>query len=242
MSQAKEPITEDILRLIDKWRHFAYYQLEPRVDVFFAPFLPDVLASYMGLDIDPRLVPQFPLKKEGSRQADRVDYFALSKDGECAFLIELKTDMGSRRSSQDQYLLNAVNKGMSFVLKDLKELAKVRNKQYRHKYFHLLHAVSELGLIELPNGLEEAVYASVSSGVNELTDKIKILKTPRVHIVYVQPTRPKTSEPEDDTVKYIDFAYFASHVESQGQLGCQLAHYLRRWTANPATLPPVKCE
>ena len=45
----------------------------------------------------PRVIPQFPLKKTTNNQSDKVDFLTLSKDGGRAFLVEIKTDMGSRR-------------------------------------------------------------------------------------------------------------------------------------------------
>ena len=44
------------------------------------PLLPAALETCRDIAIRPRLIPQFPIKKENSRQADRVDYFAMSDE------------------------------------------------------------------------------------------------------------------------------------------------------------------
>ncbi len=126
MTQATFGTEEHLFELLDKWRHFAAYQLEPRTDVFFGMFLPMVIEERLDVEIEPTLIPQFPLKKPNNNQCDRVDYFAVSKSGDLGLLIEIKTDMGSQRKSQKKYLKKAVKKGMCNVISDLKEVAKAK--------------------------------------------------------------------------------------------------------------------
>ena len=47
---------------LDRWRHFPAYQLERRADIFFSVYLPEALAKVTGVEIDPRMIPEFPLK------------------------------------------------------------------------------------------------------------------------------------------------------------------------------------
>ena len=100
-SKNGEPTIECVFDLLDRWRHLPAYQLERRADIFFALFLPEVLGAHLSkqencsVEINPTLIPEFPIKKRDSNQSINVDYFALSQDGERAFLIELKTDMKS---------------------------------------------------------------------------------------------------------------------------------------------------
>ena len=134
MTQATEETVEHLFELLDKWRNFAAYQLEPRTDVLFGMFLPIVIKRRLGVEIEPKLVPQFPLKQPSNNQCDRVDYFAVSKSEARGFLIEIKTDMDSRRKGQDKYLKKAVKKGMGEVIRDVKKVAEVRNnKRTRRK-------------------------------------------------------------------------------------------------------------
>ena len=39
----ESPTIERVFELLDKWRHLPTYWLEPRADIFFALFLPEVL-------------------------------------------------------------------------------------------------------------------------------------------------------------------------------------------------------
>ena len=93
-----------IFDLLDRWRHLPAYQLERRADIFFALYLPGIIEHALGVKVDPRVIPEFPIKREDSRKSKKVDYFLISEDRSRALLVELKTDMGSRREDQDDYL------------------------------------------------------------------------------------------------------------------------------------------
>lgn len=68
------------------------------MDALIGLFLPKVIEGSLGVgEMHPVVFPQFPLKKSDNNQSDKVDFLALSKDGGSAFLVEVKTDMGSRR-------------------------------------------------------------------------------------------------------------------------------------------------
>ena len=89
---------KEICRIFDTlndWRHLPAYQLERRVDLFFAIYLPYALEARRCVKIKEGLVPEFPIKKKGNNRSEKADYLAISKDGDCIFLIELKTDMNS---------------------------------------------------------------------------------------------------------------------------------------------------
>lgn len=113
-SKNSEISLESVLCLLDKWRHLPAYQLERRIDILFALFLPEVLEKCTGKAINTLLIPEFPVKQKGSNSSNKVDFLALQSGdpAERAFLIELKTDMASRRDEQDQYLRDAVDDGL----------------------------------------------------------------------------------------------------------------------------------
>ena len=181
MSEAKHPTIETLFSNLDKWRHFAGYPLEARVDAVVGLFLSRIIEDCRKVKggMRSQVIPQFPLKQPSDNRSDKVDFFALSKDGGRAFLVEVKTDMGSRRDEQYDYLKEAKEKGMRGLICDLKEVAKAKNnKQNRQKYFHILHALSEIGLIELPRGLEDKMYAERSHGVYDLIDEITLSECP----------------------------------------------------------------
>ena len=98
MTTPEHPTLETLFRNLDRWRHFAGFPLEARVDAMIGLFLPKVIEDALGVGkMHPMVIPQFPLKKKDNNQSDKVDFLALSKDDGKAFLVEIKTDMGSRR-------------------------------------------------------------------------------------------------------------------------------------------------
>lgn len=101
MSENSAATIERVFELMDRWRHLPAYQLERRADIFFALFLPEVLEKHFEVDISQTLIPEFPVKNPNNNQSSNVDFLALqqSQDGnpDRAFLVEIKTDMGSRR-------------------------------------------------------------------------------------------------------------------------------------------------
>ena len=237
------PSMNDLLGLLDKWRHFPAFPLEPRSEMLFALFLPTVLEAHFrkdGVKIKPQVISQFPLKKEDNNQSNNVDFFALTENGERAFLIELKTDMNSWRREQDCYLRRAKRRGMCEVLRDLRIIAKVeRPNSARRKYYHLLHAISEFGLIKLDPELDDKMYDH-SKGVYDAISKTRILNSPCLEVIYVQPRKPGCEDKQSlvDGFNYIYFKEFADCIKEEGELGKLFACYLRKWIADPATHPP----
>lgn len=203
------------------------YQLERRADVFFGLFLPEVLSRHLrqrDIEIDPRLIPEFPLGQGGAKRSDKADYFALSIDRKHAFLIELKTDLGSLRPSQKDYLNRAERRGLNCVLHDLRDMAKATNVQARRKYFHLLQAIADLGLMRLPPGLEDKIHGP---GVYELIESIEIVPDfPSLEVIYVLPGTPKSS----DGMDIIYFQSFADVVRPCGEIGARFADSLCKWS------------
>ena len=211
--------------LLDRWRHLPSYRLEPRADAVFGLFLPDALDRHLaprGIAIHPRFIPEFPLGQSDTKLSDKADFFARSQDREHAFLIELKTDMGSLRDSQEDYLNRAVERGLAAVLCDIRSMAKSRNPQARRKYFHLLKAIAALDLMTLPPDLEGKIYDH-PRGVYECIDGIGIPSAlPDIEVIHVL---PETVEGMD----CIDYETFAGVVEDRGQIGRRFATSLRNW-------------
>ena len=194
----------------------------------------------VGVKVKPQIIPQFPLKHDKSNQSDKVDFFALSEDGNKGFFIELKTDMKSRRKGQDCYLKKAVKKGMDEILCNLKKIVRASNE--KQKYYYLLDTLSELGLIKLQGDLNNMIYPSNVRGVNGRIGEIEILKSSKFmpEVVYVQPYQSEEDKPDDKRFHYIYFKEFADCVENQGNMGGLFAGYLRKWIEDPANHPPGK--
>lgn len=220
-----EPDISSLLDLLDHWRHYPAYRLEPRADIYFAFFLPEVLDLHLrprGIRVDARIVPEFPIGQRGTKRSDKADFFALSVDKKHAFLIELKTDIRSLRNVQEEYLKKAVNCGLGPLLSEMREMAKSPVRHTRKKYYHLLHAVEELGLIKLPKGLEEKIYGN-SRGVYKLIDAIEICSNAaKLEVIHVLPEQGCGENT-------IDFGAFSEAVEHRGDVGRRFAESLRRW-------------
>ena len=230
-----DPTITDLFCFLDKWRHFPAYRLEPRSDPFFSLFLSEVLEAYLqkchpGIEIDPRIIPEFPLKKATNNQSTRVDYFALSKDRKQGFLIELKTDMGSLKDGQCKRLQDAAENDMDQILSDLLVIASsdsvAKKKPTREKYFHLLRAVADLELFEQDQltRLREIVYGAGSA--KEYKACIEGIRStcspPDLEVIYILPCKKEGKN-------CVDFEYFADHIQNRGEIGALFANYLRRW-------------
>ena len=232
-SKNSEMSLERVLALMDKWRHLPAYQLERRADVLFGLFLPDVLGTHFGIKVNPILIPEFPIKKEGDNQSKKVDYFGLQESARVrrAFLIELKTDMASRREEQDDYLRQAVSDGLKKVILGIIEICRATDE--RKKYVHLLKLLSCVKLIEY----EDTLFPPTQPGFGGALDVIqkKVAKTgtrdwPSLEVVYVQPRMPPN---------VIDFSKFAEVAEEGGSdIGRTFACYLREWTKDAGDRDP----
>lgn len=262
---SESPTIERVFGLLDRWRHLPAYKLEPRADIFFALYLPEVLGKHFGIKINPLLVPEFPIKKKGDNTSNKADYLALqeSEDGKPAkraFLVELKTDMASRREEQDEYLDYAVGEGLHWLIEDILEIC--RTTEEKAKYVHLLWRLSELGLVEgvsegivqlyesaslvaecHPNRQGEASkrgkkFAEARRGV-----KPAEISWPELKLVYIQPRKYS----EDGGWYVIDFKEFAEMIEYRAKekgesdgIGRMFANYLRKWADEDAGSPNPK--
>lgn len=193
---------------LDQWRHFPAYQLERRADIFFSVYLPEVLAAYTGVEIDPRIIPEFPLKLDliwpgrPSSKSVKVDYVLFAKDrSRRAYFVELKTDAASRRNTQDEYLSRAKELGFRVLAQGITEIAG-RTTAYQN-YYHLLHCLEDLGFLKLPPKLAEHLFPHVQPGVSQLLADIVVEPVdPGIDVVYLQ---PNASE-QDATISFQAFA------------------------------------
>ena len=125
--------------LLDEWRHFPNYQLERRSDIFFALNLPEVLECKLGFQINPILIPEFPLRlgtiypEKNLNKSVKVDYVAFTDNGDSVVLVELKTESRSRREVQDHYLHAAKEVGFTKLLEGLLQIFIATNVK---KKFH----------------------------------------------------------------------------------------------------------
>ena len=215
---------------MDDWRHFPDYQLERRADLFFSLYLPEVLELKLGLRIDERIVPEFPVHKgaigeegDGDRSY-KIDYFALSADATTAILIELKTDATSRNTKQDRYLEAARSAELVDLLNGTVTI--FRATRAKRKYYCLLDRLAKMGLLEIPQRFRVLMSGGNLRGVTE--ESRQVIPTAKARNVsdrrklYIQPSKTR---PED-----ISFEDFASVVEShEDPFSQRFAQSLIRW-------------
>ena len=234
MTDSKSPTVSQVFELLNRWRHLPFYSLEPRVSPFFAVFLRDVLSAHFKTEIHKTVIPEFPLRigtlytekerkelglKSSPGQSYNVDYVAFAKDNSTAYLVELKTDMGSKRDKQDEYLSKAREIGFPGLVEGVKQLADASNrrKKKEKKYSHLLHLLSVLR----PN--------LVSMG------DIPQQKFSETKVVFVQPTKDESDKCD---FEHIYFKEVANIVQRHGDLGAIFANYLRQWTKEAGSPDP----
>ena len=213
---------------LNRWRHFPAYQLERRADIFFSVYLPEVLASDTGVEIDSRVIPEFPLKLDliwpgrPSSKSVKVDYVLFARDRSTVYFVELKTDAASRRDTQDEYLARARELGFRALVRGVTEIAR-RTTAYQ-KYYHLLHCLEDLGFLKLPPELADHLFPKVKPGVSKLLDDIVVESVdPAVEVVYLQPT-------DTGSDATISFATFARSLEGRSDLLSKLlGEHLRYW-------------
>ena len=243
MANNYAPTVADVFGLLDEWRHLPAYGLETRVAPFFALFLREVLSAKLGVELHPVVIPEFPLRKatlnadsgkQRPNQSFNVDYVAFSTDNQKAYLVELKTDMGSLRDDQYCYLAKARDVGISKLVCDIQLLAKASDK--KPKYVHLLHLLSKVGVISIPNNttLYEKSFPKAKPGWSAALEKIevrtndKFAKKPEV--VFIQPTVNGNKRHDKHNFNVIVFNEVADIVEQHGELGSIFANHLRQWT------------
>lgn len=142
---------KEIFKLLGEWYKYPKYQLERRVDIFFALYLKEILKEKLKIEIDNEdIFPEFPLKKwENDYSSNNADYAVFCKEeGKIKlYLIELKTDMNSIKPKQIEYYQKAKeDKKFSGILEGIIEIQK-KSRQGK-KYTDLLTKIEKYGVIE----------------------------------------------------------------------------------------------
>ena len=204
-------IIEEVFERMDRWRNLPKYGLERRADIFFGVYLKHALEKKYRVKIQGEIIPEFPVRKatvDPSIQSDQssfnVDFLAFSEDKKTAFLIELKTDIGSRREKQDYYLEAVKNIGLVGLIHGLVKIFQAT--KIKRKYFHLFKMLENAGIVELPSQLQSLVFSDNMRGVNALIRDVKInAPVGQMKVVYLQPTGVREN--------IINFNEFADLIE-----------------------------
>lgn len=227
---------------LDRWRHFPDYHLERRADALFSVYLSGAIERLTGHAIAEPVIPELPLRKGtlwGEDRPDRnlsvkVDYALFAADRSRVFLVELKTDDGSRNDAQDEYLRRAAELGFGAIAEGVRRIAQATSAH--RKYHHLLAALSRHGIMKLPPQLAEHTFPHPRHGLKRQLEAIEVLVRQgewSVEVLYVQPTLPPGC-------RGLDFHAFADHVAAHDDpLSALFAKHLRRWSIRAADAPPA---
>lgn len=192
------------------WKRLPAYKAEPRIDSLVGFYLSDILSAYLNAKIT-GIIPELPIRlgtvkpaHEGTNYADRsfkVDFLAIANNDIC-YLVEFKTDSGSRRDEQDLYLQESKAIGVQAIMSGIERIAKVST--YKKKYAHLLAKLQEYGLLGI--------------------DASKL----RFEIIYIQPSN-KGNEPNIIDFHWIADWLDSNH---QSEFELAFAKTLRDWAVD----------
>lgn len=240
-SDATTASVDRVFDLLDRWRHFPCYQLERRADIFFAAYLPNLMEELLQTQLDPSVIPEFPLKKASSNQSRKVDYCLVRADRGRVYFLELKTDSASLNAPQHAYLRLAQENGFRSALDGLVQI--LGTTEERPKYLHLCSALADLGFLRIPSeGTNHLAGArrglrSGSPTVPQPTDQVEAIE-----IVYLQPRH--LSEPSlTPGVRTFSLGDAARVLRSKvpgDALAQRFAQSLDEWTDDAGLAPPVR--
>jgi hypothetical protein len=210
----------ELFDLLDKWRYFPAYQLERRADIFFAIFLKQIIQNRFNLSID-TVIPEFPVRvgaiiEKEINKSFKIDYVAVNQKMKEVFLVELKTDLLSRREKQDWYLKRAQEINIHGLVDGLIKIFNATNQ--KSKYMYLLNDIEVLGWIEMSG----SIIKNTSERYN-------------VKILYIQPE--KHSEESSDVVTFDEIISVIK--PNADALSIRFAESLERWKVNPNTAETV---
>lgn len=243
---------EKLFENLDRWRHLPAYQLERRADVFFGAYLHPFCVERFGAEYSEVVIPEFPLKlgiiwpgSSSPSKSVKVDYLLFAPGH--ALFVELKTDAGSRRDTQDEYLVRAEEIGLAPLLEGVVEIARVSS--YTDKYMCLLAELGEAGVLKLPDGFVELIGEAPTRRKNQAIGAVCVTGELPVRVCFLQPeadsrleaggpdTRLNAGVPSESRELQVGFDEFAEWLEGRDELASTFAMYLRRWT-RPAGEPP----
>ena len=214
---------DSIFDLLDDYRHFPFYRLETRADIFFAKYLPRVLEKHFGEKVGPP-IPEFPIRlaslktpPDGENTKNlsmKVDFLCLSKESKKVFLVELKTDNTSINDVQIKNMKRAKNTNFGILLDGLLKIYKTTHK--RNKYDHLFCILKQAGYLKYDKSQKPN-----NRWVNTNTHLGK------VEVIYIVPETCNMLGPE---ISQILIDTFAGYIDQRGDnLGSRFAQSLREW-------------
>jgi len=206
---------DNVFSLLDTWRNLPAYQLERRSDIFFAIHLPIIINKKFGINAE-YIVPEFPVRI-GTLYRDKqltnpnlsfkIDYVVVSNTAKRIFLVELKTDNGSRREKQDWYLEKAKEIGLTSLINGILDIYRATNS--KKKYSNLLNLLIEIGFLSKD-------YQIITANDYQ------------IEIIYIQ---PDTDQPDKNILTFDNVASML--MNESDFLTKRFVESLLRWKTNP---------
>lgn len=203
--------------MLEDWKRLPAYRAEPRIDSLIGYYLPEMATDFCREKIV-GIIPELPLRlgtvrpnlndKLYADKSYKVDFYLLGETG-TNYFVEFKTDSGSRRDKQDDYLLAAQTVKMPAVIQGIQRIAFVST--YKKKYGHLLAKLQAHGLID-----QQGHFTGTSD---------------KIDIVYAQPHK----KDGDEARKVIDFAWLSDWLTKrfgQSDFEAALARSLLKWASD----------
>ena len=208
----------ELFKLLDDWRKLPAYQLERRADIFFALYMREITHKIFNSNETITIIPEFPIKQDGSNQSDKIDYVVFSEN---KFLcIELKTDNKSIRPDQNDYYEKARRSIVKSILESIITIYESPNSN-REKYDFLMKRLKESNLISEHNHIKGG---KVRYTVNE---KLGVINT-NPEIIYILPTPPK-DEDKREFFEYIPFSEVIKRIKDKDSLANLFCESLEKW-------------
>jgi hypothetical protein len=206
---------DQLFTQLDTWRKFPAYALERRADIYFALYMKEIFNYKFGKDLE-MVLPEFPVRIGSIDEnalvpnlSKKIDFVGICQSTNEVFLIELKTDMRSRRESQDEYLLKAQELNIPGLVDGILLIYKATKQ--KTKYNYLIEELILLGWIKK----ESKPFINISTPY-------------KVSIIYIQPINEK----EDvDVVTFDDIIEVLKTKEDE--FSKRFAESLDKWKKNP---------
>jgi hypothetical protein len=229
---------DDLFDRMDAWRRLPSYQLERRADLFFSLYLAEAIEARYGFPVNSQILPEFPVRigaiqpGSGSNQSVKIDYLVLSRGGDTAVLVELKTEGRSRRDEQDRYLQAAQAAGLPALVEGVVDIFRATNA--KRKYFYLLEYLESMGLIRMPAQLRDIMSSRDQRGATATLRHIQITaKAAKMLVLYLQ---PNGSGPD-----ILSFAEFRAVVQKHDDpISRRFVQSLAEWASISAGEMPVR--
>ncbi|MCE5346020.1 MAG: hypothetical protein LLG13_07005 [Bacteroidales bacterium] len=210
-----QELINEIFNKLDEWRFLPAYQLERRVDIFFALYLKEIIKKRFKEEIE-LIIPEFPVRignlyknkrLDNPNLSFKIDYVGVCKESDKVFLIELKTDDGSRREKQDWYLEMAQKNNIVDLVDGILDIYKATSS--KKKYDNLISLLTKI------NWIDKKTMTNISHDSE-------------IIILYIQPTAKDSGK---NIVTFNNIIEYLS--EHEDDFTKRFIQSLKKWINNP---------